>query len=159
MSERITRRIDDGCIELFPNSALSMKIYRNETDVVYHISNNMWVLANKLCSYENLENNLKAKGIALDADSITSHIVSTADDLSPELLEAVYRKRELEYRSEDARRQIDEQVHEDIETKGILREAADVLAERFIDKYDCNISENQLWSNIISDFIKTAIKQ
>lgn len=119
----------------------------------------MWVLANKLCSYENLENNLKAKGIALDADSITSHIVSTADDLSPELLEAAYRKRELEYRSEDARRQIDEQVHEDIETKGILREAADVLAEQFIDKYDCNISENQLWSNIISDFIKTAIKQ
>lgn len=102
MSERITKLIDEDCVELFPGSALPMKVYRDETDIAYHMSDTMWELVTKLCEYENLEDELKAKGIALDADSITSHIVSYVDDLSPEILEAVYRKRELEHRAKDA---------------------------------------------------------
>jgi hypothetical protein len=116
----------------------------------------MWELVNKLCDYENLEDQLKAKGIIIDADTIASNIISSVDDLSPEMLEAAYRKRELEYRTEDARRQIEEQVDDDDPvTKAVIMEAADVLAERFIDNYDCNISENQLWSNVINQYIET----
>ena len=102
MSERITKRIDDDCVELFPGSTLPMKVYRDETDIAYRMSDTMWELVTKLCEYENLEDELKTKGIALDAGSIASHIVTSVDDLSPEMLEAVYRKRELEHRAEDA---------------------------------------------------------
>lgn len=102
MSERITKRIDDDCVELFPGSTLPMKVYRDETDIAYQMSDTMWELVTKLCEYENLEDELKTKGIALDAGSIASHIVTSVDDLSSEMLEAVYRKRELEHRAEDA---------------------------------------------------------
>lgn len=159
MSERITKRIAPDCVELFPTSAIPMKVYRDETGIAYHMSDTMWELVTKLCDYENLEDKLEAKGISMDADAITSHIVSSVDDLSPELLEAAYRKRELEYRTEDARRQVEEQVDDDDPvTKAILMETADVLAERFLDNYDCNIPENQLWSDVISQYIETDIR-
>jgi hypothetical protein len=133
-----------------------MKVYQDETDIAYRMSDTMWELVNKLCDYENLEDQLKAKGIAIDANAIASNIISSVDDLSPEMLEAAYRKRELEYRTEDARRQIEEQVDDDDPvTKAVIVEAADVLAQRFIDNYDCNISENQLWSNVINQYIET----
>lgn len=160
MSERITKRIDADCVELFPERALPMKVYRDETDVAYHMSESMWSLVNKLCDYENLEDKLKAKGITLDADTIVSHIVSSVEDLSPEMLEAAYRKRELEYRTEDALRQVEEQVDDDDPVvKAIVMDAAEVLAERFLDNYDCNIPENQLWSNVISQFIENEVEQ
>lgn len=160
MSERITKRIDEDCVELFPGSALPMKVYRDETDITYRMSDTMWELVTKLCEYEHLEDDLKAKGIALDAGSIASHIVSSVDDLSPEMLETAYRKRELEYRTEDARLQVEKQVDDnDPVTKAIVMEAADVLAERFIYDYDCNIPENQLWSDVIRQYIETNIKQ
>jgi hypothetical protein len=156
MSERITRRLSKDCVELFPDRALPMKVYQDETDIAYRMSDTMWELVNKLCDYENLEDQLKAKGIAINADAIASNIISSVDDLSPKMLEAAYRKRELEYRTEDARRQIEEQVDDDDPvTKAVIMEAADVLAERFIDNYDCNVSENQLWSNVISQYIET----
>lgn len=156
MSERITRRLSKDCVELFPDRALPMKVYQDETDIAYRMSDTMWELVNKLCDYENLEDQMKAKGIAIDADAIASNIISSVDDLSPEMLEAAYRKRELEYRTEDARRQIEEQVDDDDPvTKAVIMEAADVLAQRFIDNYDCNISENQLWSDVIRQYIET----
>lgn len=160
MSERITKHIDEDCVELFPGSTLPMKVYRDETDIAYRMSDTMWELITKLCKYENLEDELKAKGIALDAGSIASHIISSVDDLSPEMLEAAYRKRELEYRTEDARLQIEEQVDDnDPVVKAIIIDAAEVLAERFLDNYDCNTPENQLWSNVISQYIETEITQ
>jgi hypothetical protein len=156
MSERITRRLSKDCVELFPDRALPMKVYQDETDIAYRMSDTMWELVNKLCDYENLEDQLKTKGIAINADAIASNIISSVDDLSPKMLEAAYRKRELEYRTEDARRQIEEQVDDDDPvTKAVIMEAADVLAERFIDNYDCNVSENQLWSNVINQYIET----
>lgn len=155
MSERITKHIDADCVELFPDRALPMKVYRDETDIAYRMSDTMWELVTKLCEYENLEDELKTKGITVEADAIASHIVSSVDDLSPEMLEAAYRKRELEYRTEDARRQVEEQVDDDDPvTKAIVMDAADLLAERFLYNYDCNIPENQLWSNVISQFIE-----
>lgn len=160
MSERITKRIAADCVELFPNDALPMKIYRDETDIAYHMSENMWTLVTKLCEYENLEDKLKAKGIALDADTIESHIVSSVDDLSQEMLEDAYRKCAIKYRTEEAYYYIDKQVDEDDPaTKAILIESAEELAEKFIDNYDADVPESQIWSNVISQYIETELKQ
>lgn len=160
MSERITNRISTDCVELFPNSTLPMKVYRDESDIAYHMSENMWALVTKLCEYETLEDKLNAKGIDLDEDYITSHIVSSVNDLSPEMLEAAYRKCELEYRTEDACRHIEEQISDDDPvTKAALMKSAKVLAEKFIDNYDCNIPENYIWSNLIDQYcIETELK-
>lgn len=153
MSERITKRIAADCMELFPTGATPMKIYRDKTNITYHISDNMWNLVAKLYEYENLENKLKNEGIQLDAAAIASHIISSVDNLSPKMLEAAYRKHELEYRTEDARRHIEEQIDDnDLTTKAILMESAEILAERFINKYDCNIPENYIWSNLIDQY-------
>lgn len=155
MSERITNRINTDCVELFPNSTLPMKVYRDESDIAYHMSENMWTLVTKLCEYETLEDKLKTKGIDLDEDYITSHIVSSVDDLSPEMLEAAYRKRKLEYLAKEACRQIDEQVFDKYpDTKAALKKATDVLAKRFINNYDGNLSDEANWNHVISHYIE-----
>lgn len=154
MSERITKRLDDDSIILFPTRTLPMKMSRNEADLALQTSGNMWELACKLCDYEDLEEKLQNKGISCKINDIASHIVASVDDLSETMLEDAYRKKEMEYRTQDALRQIEEIIDDNEPvTKAMLIEAADVLAERFLDNYDCNIAENQLWDNTINNYI------
>lgn len=154
MSERITKRIDADCMELFPNDALSMKVYQDETSIACNTSGTIWKLVNKLYEYENLEDQLKTKGITMDADTIASHIVTSVDDLLPEMLEAAYRKQELKYRITEAYLQIEEIVYDKYpDTKAKCKKAARVLAERFIKNYDDSTPDDQQWNKVISDYI------
>lgn len=154
MSERITKRLDDDSIILFPTRTLPMKMSRNEADLALQTSGNMWELACKLCDYEDLEEKLQNKGISCNINDIASHIVTSVDDLSETMLEDAYRKKEIEYRTQDALRQIEDIIDDDEPvTKAMLMAAADVLAERFLDNYDCNIAENQLWDITINNYI------
>lgn len=154
MSERITKRIDADCMELFPNDAPSIKVHKNETSIACNMPGIIWKLVNKLYEYENLEDKLKAKSIAMGADTIASHIVTSVDDLSPEMLEAAYRKQELKYRITEAYLQIEEIVYDKYpDTKAKCKKAARVLAERFIKNYDDSTPDDQQWHKVISDYI------
>lgn len=154
MSERITKRIDVDCIELFPNDALSTKVFRDDTSITCNMPGTIWKLINKIYEYENLEDQLKAKGIAIDTDEIASHIVTSADDLSKEMLAAAYRKQELNYRITEACLQIEEQVYDEYpDTKAELKKAARVLAERFLKNYDDSLTDEANWNHVISHYI------
>lgn len=154
MSERITKRIDVDCIELFPNDALSTKVFRDDTSITCNMPGTIWKLINKIYEYENLEDQLKAKGIAIDTNEIVSHIVTSVDDLSKEMLSAAYRKQELNYRITEACLQIEEQVDDEYpDTKAELKKAARVLAERFLKNYDNSLTDEANWENVISHYI------
>lgn len=72
---------------------------------------------------------------------------------------AAYRYQENMFRMQDARSHIDELIENGLNEKKInklkkLNDAdVEILAERFLDEYDCNYDENTLWELIINDYI------
>ena len=69
--------------------------------------------------------------------------------MTPEQIEAAYRYKEHQYRIEDAENQLDGNADWIEEEYGYshdeIMDFADELAERFEDKFDCNVSENDDW--------------
>ena len=97
---------------------------------------------------------LPQKGIDLvgvtDADPMY-----IADALPSTVVEAAYRKQELSYRTQDAH------VHviDTHETNGRVPDPEamqssdfEEIALRFLDDYDCNLSENRQWENVILQY-------
>ena len=76
-------------------------------------------------------------------------------EMTFEQIEAAYRYRELQYRIDDAKNQLelnadwiqDEYGYSSDEIAGYAEE----LAERFQDNIDCNVSENNAWINCITE--------
>lgn len=70
-------------------------------------------------------------------------------EMTPEQIEAAYRYKEHQYRIEDAENQLDGNADWIEEEYGYshdeIMDFADELAERFEDKFDCNVSENDDW--------------
>lgn len=70
-------------------------------------------------------------------------------EMTPEQIEAAYRYREFQYRISDAKNQIELNIDLIEEKYGYSYdeaiEYAEELAERFEDKFDCNVSENDDW--------------
>lgn len=84
-------------------------------------------------------------------------------NLTDEQIEAVYRIKQLEYRSQDVLDHI-----EDMHINGSLGEDecyfvekhAEELAEKFLDKYEnCDIPENDAFEMLINDFISDNLKE
>lgn len=65
----------------------------------------------------------------------------------PSLIETAYRMRELEYRINDAKTHAN-----DTFGKNIDDDTAKQLALIFISNYDCDITENDQWNNILSQY-------
>lgn len=65
----------------------------------------------------------------------------------PSLIETAYRMRELEYRTNDAKAHANETFGKTIDD-----DTAKQLALLFINNYDCNITENDQWDNILSQY-------
>lgn len=71
-----------------------------------------------------------------------------ANMLPDEVLEAAYRKRELQYRIQDAKNHAEELGYE------ISDEDAESIAKRFLYIHDCNVSENDQFEEIIEVYEK-----
>lgn len=84
----------------------------------------------------------------------------TAALFADELLEACYRVRELDYRMLDAERHLKETVSSNhaYECVPLDREDERIVAERFIENYDCNIPENKLFARICAEYLDELIE-
>ena len=80
--------------------------------------------------------------------------------MTPEQIEAAYRYKERQYRIDDAYNQLE--LNADwIEQKygysyNEIIEFSEELAERFEDKFDCNVSENDDWVARITEMFDAA---
>ena len=70
-------------------------------------------------------------------------------EMTPEQIEAAYRYKERQYRIDDAYNQLELNADWIEEKYGYsyneIIEFSEELAERFEDKFDCNVSENDAW--------------
>ena len=80
-------------------------------------------------------------------------------ELTDEETYEAYRYQNKMFRMQDARYHVDELINDELNKKNLsklkkLNEAdIEILAERFLSKYDCNCDENTLWNSIIGDYI------
>lgn len=76
-------------------------------------------------------------------------------EMTPEQIEAAYRYREFQYRISDAKNQIELNADWIEEEYGYSYdeaiEYAEELAECFNENFDCNVPENDAWSNCIAE--------
>ena len=84
----------------------------------------------------------------------------TAALFADELLEACYRVRELDYRMLDAERHLKEAVSSNpaYERVPLDREDERIVAERFIENYDCNIPENELFAHVCTEYLDELVE-
>lgn len=101
-----------------------------------------------------VETALAQKGIGLvgvaDADP-----VRIADALPSTVVEAAYRKQELSYRTQDAHVHVID-MHETNscvpDPEAMQSSDFEAIALHFLDDYDCNLSENRQWKNVILQY-------
>lgn len=76
-------------------------------------------------------------------------------EMTSEQIEAAYRYRELQYRISDAKNQLELNADWIEEEYGYSYdeaiEYAEELAECFDENFDCNVPENEAWSNCITE--------
>ena len=84
-------------------------------------------------------------------------------EMTPEQIEAAYRYREYQYRIDDAKNQLEWNAdwirYEYGYSYDEAIEYAEELAERFQDDFDCNMSENSIWINCITEMFDSIGKK
>ena len=79
--------------------------------------------------------------------------------MMPEQIEAAYRYKEHQYRIEDAENQLElnaDWIHDKYGySDNEIMDFADELAERFEDRFDCNVSENDAWVARITEMFNS----
>ena len=79
--------------------------------------------------------------------------------LTPDELEVAYRMRLREYQSEDAVRHIGEYCEDvGIDDCSTHEALVAICVERFSDKSDCNIAENDMWHSVVKEAISRYVK-
>lgn len=149
---RITKKVSDTCIELYPQGALPIRINKNDNDTELSVSEHLWGLIEKLCAYEEAEEQYDmtlARMVQLITDP------TQASGLSDDVIEAAYRIQEHRYYTEDAKRHADAYVEDnDIKlTKPLDDDDYDWLAMTFESDHDCNAADNDQWDFIVSDYV------
>ena len=79
--------------------------------------------------------------------------------MTPEQIEAAYRYKEHQYRIEDAENQLElnaDWIHDKYGySDDEIMDFADELVERFEDRFDCNVSENDAWVARITEMFNS----
>lgn len=70
-------------------------------------------------------------------------------ELTDREVELAYREKELAYRAEDAKNEWDFYYGDEAP---LTQDEAEPLAQEFIDNYDCSLSENDQWVEILDNF-------
>lgn len=101
-------------------------------------------------------------------------VKSTTEDITYEMtedqIEAAYRYQEAHYRAMDAKRFIDERLEWlDGDKKAFEKEYSvsyddaiediDYLASRFMDEFDCNVPENEIWDEVLGEYFGPVIEE
>lgn len=75
---------------------------------------------------------------------------------TPEQVEEDYRERERDYREQDAYRHLLEYFDGDKEKVDMLYDETDLslLVDRFEDEFDCNVPENEIWEQVVENYVK-----
>lgn len=80
-------------------------------------------------------------------------------EMTPEQIETAYRYKEHQYRIEDAENQLElnaDWIHDKYGySDDEIMDFADELAERFEDRFDCNVSENDAWNDRITEMFNS----
>lgn len=87
-------------------------------------------------------------GIERDEPEDSQHSAREIANMLPkEVLEAAYRKRELQYRIQDAKNHAENLGYE------ISDEEAKEIAQTFLNSIDCNVAENENFENIVEEYM------
>lgn len=101
-------------------------------------------------------------------------VKSTTADITYEMtedqIEAAYRYQEAHYREMDAKRFIDERLEWLDGDKDAFKkeygvsyddviEDVDYLASRFMDEFDCNVPENEIWDEVLGEYFGPVIEE
>lgn len=85
-----------------------------------------------------------------------------AIELTQEEIEKAYREQELNYRKNDVKSHIEDIKENDddpfIQKIELTEDDIEFLAKEFIEKYDCNQTENNMWNNLIYNYIDEMIE-
>lgn len=130
-------------VMLFPDSYSKMTMHKDESDIVLRYSPELWQLIEKCTKCEDIEEKM-GKPIEQIADE-----AYRARNLSTRELRIAHDKYELILRESDAKR------HCKIlfPNEKLKKEDYKTLAKAFIKEYDCNIAENDMWVNIITNYV------
>lgn len=111
--------------------------------------------ADRLEAYDRLDHALSARiSDQLTDRQLESAIANVSDPaitLADLIVEAAYRQRNLEYRIKDAWRHLSEIIDDNPDEYGaipITDDDAAYVAQNFIDEYDCNVAENDLFDRV-----------
>lgn len=101
-------------------------------------------------------------------------VKSTTADITYEMtedqIEAAYRYQEEHYREMDAKRFIDERLAWLDDDKDAFEkeygvsyddviEDVNYLAGRFMDEFDCNVPENEIWDEVLDEYFGPVIEE
>jgi hypothetical protein len=101
-------------------------------------------------------------------------VKSTTADITYEMtedqIEAAYRYQEEHYREMDAKRFIDERLAWLDDDKDAFEkehgvsyddviEDVNYLAGRFMDEFDCNVPENEIWDEVLGEYFGPVIEE
>ncbi len=90
--------------------------------------------------------------------------------MTEDQIEAAYRYQEEHYREMDARHFIDERLEWVDSDKDVFEkeygvsyndaiEDIDYLASRFMDEFDCNVPENEIWNEVLGEYFGPVIEE
>lgn len=90
--------------------------------------------------------------------------------MTEDQIEAAYRYQEEHYREMDARHFIDERLEWADSDKDVFEkeygvsyndaiEDIDYLASRFMDEFDCNVPENEIWNEVLGEYFGPVIEE
>ena len=90
--------------------------------------------------------------------------------MTEDQIEAAYRYQEEHYREMDARHFIDERLEWVDGDKDVFEkeygvsyndaiEDIDYLASRFMDEFDCNVPENEIWNEVLYEYSEPVIEE
>lgn len=81
------------------------------------------------------------------------------ENLPEEVLEMAYRKKEMQYLIENAKRHTEDFLNNEYEITGletpVVSEAVyEAMAKEFLDRMDCNVPENSIWEGVVNDYLR-----
>ena len=101
---------------------------------------------------------------------VTSNATGATYVMNEDQIEAAYRYREREYREMDAKHFIEERLEWLYGDKSAFEkeygvsyddaiEDVDYLASRFMDEFDCNVPENEIWDEVLGEYFGPVIEE
>ena len=101
---------------------------------------------------------------------VVSSVTGASYVMNEDQIEAAYRYQETHYREMDAKRFIDERLEWLDGDKNAFEkeygvsyddaiEDIDYLASRFMDEFDCNIPENEIWDEVLGEYFGPVVEE